>query len=172
MRGMEDHLTEMELSSLSDAEEAVRLRAHVHRCSRCRNAAAEYRWLHDQIGGALKTAAEAVPLGRPRWRAVRRGIRAERRRRVAGWRASVAGSAILALFVMLSLSPVLGVAVAQTVFPIKATLPDPSSPAVPESVTSSPATPTPAFSLDIALEEGTATPVLIPLPTPAVEPGA
>jgi hypothetical protein len=166
-----DHPTELELAALSDAEEGAVPRAHALRCSRCRNSVAEYRWLHDQIGSALKTAAVAVPLKRPRWRAVRRRVRAERFRRVVEWRASVAGSGVLALFLMLSLSPVLGVAVAQTVFPIRATLPEPSSPAAQESVTTSPATPTPASSLEIGSEEGAATPILIPLPTPAVEPG-
>jgi anti-sigma factor RsiW len=164
------HLTEAELSCLSDSERHANQGAHLGGCARCQNAAAEYRWLQDQVGSALRSAAETVPVARPRWGAVRRGMRAERRRRVVGWRASAVGTGVLALCLTLCLSPVLNAAVIQTAFPAKATLPDPSSPSASEPVTLSQATPTPSSSLESSSEAGTTTPILIPLPTPAVEP--
>jgi predicted anti-sigma-YlaC factor YlaD len=165
-----EHLTEMELSCLADWQGGAKRGEHLRRCSDCRNRAAEYRWLHRQTGSALKAAAETVVVPRPRWRAVRRGLRAKRQRCVAGWRASAVGSAVLAVCAMLYLSPVFGEAVAQTVFPARATLPEPPSPSAIESVVPSLATPTPAASVDGGVELEPSTPGLIPLPTPAVEP--
>jgi hypothetical protein len=118
----------------------------------------------------LATAADAVAVPRPRWRAVRKTMRIERRRRIAGWRASAAMSGVLAICAMLSLSSIFGVAVAQTVYPATATLPDPASPAAVESAGPTLATPTPALHSETA-EAATATPAsLVPLPTPLAEP--
>jgi hypothetical protein len=133
--------------------------------------AEERGWLESQMGAALVAAADAVPVPRPRWRAVRRQVRAARRRRIVGWRASAVGSGVLAICVMLSLSPVLGVAVAQTVYPSRPTLPRLPSPVVNESAVPAPATPTPLVAsgeIDVEL----LAPTLIPLPTPSAEPEA
>ena len=170
MSELDEHLTDVELSYLADSEGGMRHGEHLGQCADCQNRAAEYRWLQEQVECALETAAEGVPLSRPRWRAVRRGVRAERRRRVTGWRASAVGSGVLAICVMLSLSSALGVAVAQTVYPSRATVPDPSLPAASESAAPSPATPTPLVLSEEESGAGSPTPVLLPLPTPAVEP--
>ena len=170
MSRVEEHLAEMELSCMSDSGGIREGADHLRRCARCQNVAAEYRWLQEQVGMALATAAEAAPVSRPRWRAVRRRLRVERQRRIAGWRASVVGSAVLAVCVILSFSPVFGAAVAQTVYPAKATLPDPPSPAVIESVGPTLATPTPVTHPETTAVGASAPTLLIPLPTPLAEP--
>lgn len=133
--------------------------------------AEEHGWLENQMGSALVAAAEAVPVPRPHWRAVRRQIRGARRRRIVGWRASAVGSGVLAICVMLSLSPALGVAVAQTVYPSRPTFPNLPSPFANESAIPAPATPTP-LAASGEMDAELLAPVLIPLPTPSAEPEA
>lgn len=103
----EIHPGETQLARWGDGEASADVAAHVRWCARCRSGVADYRWLAGEIGATLTTAADAVDVPHPRWWALRGRLIAEQRRRVAGWRASAVASVVLAVCLMLSLSPVL-----------------------------------------------------------------
>jgi hypothetical protein len=167
------HPGEAELARWGDGEARTDIVAHVRWCARCRSAVADYRWLTGEIGATLTAAADAVKVPRPQWWAVQERLLAGQQRRVAGWRSSALASVVLAVSLMLSLSPILppalGTAVAvRTPRPEAVLVPAPLVPAplVPALVTAAVpgtqqvawgATPTPILS------GGEATPA----PTPA-----
>jgi hypothetical protein len=115
------HPEEMKLVRWGDGEASADVAAHVRWCARCRSAVADYRWLAGEIGATLTAAADAVDVVRPRWWALQGRLITEQRRRVAGWRASAVASVVLAVCLMLSLSPVLlSTAVAARMVPLEA----------------------------------------------------
>ena len=115
------HPDETELARWGDGEARADVAAHVRWCARCRSGVADYRWLAGEIGATLRAAADAVDVPRPRWWALKGRLIADQRRRVAGWRASAVASVVLAVCLMLSLSPVLlSTAVAARMVPLEA----------------------------------------------------
>jgi hypothetical protein len=115
------HPEETQLARWGDGERRADIAAHVRWCARCRSGVADYRWLAGEIEATLTAAADAVDVPRPRWWALRERLIAGQRRRVAGWRASAVASVVLAVCLMLSLSPVpLGTAVAARMVPLEA----------------------------------------------------
>jgi hypothetical protein len=117
----EIHPEETQLARWSDGEARADVAAHVRWCARCRSGVADYRWLAGEIGATLTGAADAVDVPRPRWWALQGRLIADQRRRVAGWRASAVASVVLAVCLMLSLSPVLlSTAVAARMVPLEA----------------------------------------------------
>ena len=115
------HPEETQLARWSDGEARADVAAHVRWCARCRSGVADYRWLAGEVGAALTAAADAAGVPRPRWWALRGRLITEQRRRVAGWRASAVASVVLAVCLMLSLSPVLlRTAVAARMVPLEA----------------------------------------------------
>jgi hypothetical protein len=166
----EVHLRETELARLSEESEeevGVSVAEHLRWCARCRSGVADYRWLQGEIVAALSAAADAVAVPRSRWWAVQEALSAGQRRQAAGWRASAVASVVLAVCLMLSLSPILGTAAmahaARTAVPEPVIAPAPVTAVVSGGHFSgeclaSMATPTPVVSC------GEAT----PLPTPAL----
>jgi hypothetical protein len=112
------HPRETELACACDKEPSADLVEHLRWCARCRNAAADYRWLESNLGVTLATAACALPVPRPAWRAVRERLSTGQQRLAAGRRLSVVASVALVVCVMLVASPALGAALgAQTLLP-------------------------------------------------------
>jgi len=162
------HPGEIELARLSEEESGADVAQHVSRCVRCRSVLADYRWLQGEIGATLATVADEVVVPRPRWWAVQTHILAGQRR-VAGWRVSTVASVLLSVCLMLSLSPVLGMAVvAQTSPPEPVIAPAPVTVVVSGQVSGAPlaslATPTPAISCEGATAAPTPAFVLPPTP--------
>ncbi len=162
------HLNEFDLARLSELDSDEVLDAetaeHLRWCADCRSALADHRWLQEEIASALAIAAREVPVPRPKWWAVQEALFPSRQRRVASWRGSAVASVVLAVFLMLSASPVLGTAAIMAHMAptspqaVIATAPDVGE----ETVLTHPAaTPTPAI-------RGTPapTPVLVLPPTP------
>ncbi|MFL7794411.1 MAG: hypothetical protein AB8I69_19875 [Anaerolineae bacterium] len=158
------HLREMDLACSSTESDA---RAdHLHWCARCRNLAAEYHWLDGQLVDTLASASASVPVAHPKWRAVKRRIVAGQQRRAAGWRVSAVASAALAVFMLLSISSVVGATVAAQLSSPEAVMTPAAAVTVvaSEDLVTSSATSTPVVSY-----EGTETPsapALAPVPTP------
>jgi hypothetical protein len=142
------HPEETELARWGDGEVSADVAAHVRWCARCRSAVADYRWLAGEIGATLTAAADAVDVPRPRWWALQGRLIADQRRRVAGWRASAVASVVLAVCLMLSLSPVLlSTAVAARMVPLEAmVVPAPITASVSGTHAAPGATPTPLVS--------------------------
>lgn len=156
-----------------DADEGgARLAEHLRLCARCRNAAADYRWLERQIGAALAEAADAVPVPRPKWWDVRRRVFAGQPRPGLAWRASVVVGVVLIFCQMLP-----AVLFPPTAPPSLAVEPAVAPPPVIAAVSQAPgshgsttsvakvATPTPGLSVDGTTD-------VAPLPTlaPALSP--
>ncbi|HEY72303.1 MAG: hypothetical protein DRJ03_20210 [Chloroflexi bacterium] len=164
---MSVHLSETDLASLSDGGPDEGAAEHLRWCTRCRSAAADYRWLQGEIEGALAGAADALPVPRSKWRAVQAGVRAGRRRQVVGGRISVFASACAAVCLVLFVPGFSGLAVAvQANQPELAAVPAPIT--VPVEHALPVTTPTPAMSC----EEATASPTpafVLPPTAPKVE---
>jgi len=178
------HPKEVELTCLSDGEAGVEtartanirrtanVREHLRWCARCRSVVADYGWLQGEIAATLAAAADAVLVPRPKWWAVQEVLLASQRRQIAGCRVSAVASVVLAVCLMLSLSPVLGTAVAaRTLPPAAMVAPAPATAAASGERMAAVATPTPAMSLEGGEAESSPTPAFIPPPTPP-EPGA
>jgi hypothetical protein len=155
------HPGQTELARWSDGETRADIAAHVHWCARCRSTVADYRWLAGEIEATLSAAADAVKVPRPRWWALQGRLIADQRRRVAGRQASAVASVVLAVCLMLSLSPVLlRTAVAARMVPLEA------------MVVPAPVTAITASVLDTHVAPGTTpTPIVsraeaTPVPTP------
>ncbi|MFQ6101719.1 MAG: hypothetical protein ACE5OS_10875 [Anaerolineae bacterium] len=161
----EVHLREMELACLSDGEAGEEVAAHLRWCAHCRSTVADYRWLQGEIAAALAVAADAVPVPRPKWWAVRERMFAGRRRQVVGWRVSAFASVVLAVCLILSIPNFLAPAVAaQRLQPEVVMVPAPVTAAVSGECMASMATPTPAIFCEEA--EPLPTPALMLPPTP------
>jgi predicted anti-sigma-YlaC factor YlaD len=158
------HLREMELAC-SSTESNVHSE-HLRWCAQCRNLAAEYRWLDGQLTDMLASASEAVPVTRPKWRAVKRRMIAGRQRRVAGWRVSAVASVALAVCMLLSISSIVGATVAVQLSSPEAVMTpaDAVTIVVSEDPVTSSATSTPIASYGGI--ETPSTPALAPIPTP------
>jgi len=151
------HPGEIELVGSGEGDGSGDVAEHLRWCARCRSVVADHRWLEGEIGATLAAAADAVPVPQPRWWVVQ-GRLAAGQRRVAGWRVSAVAGAVLAFCLMLSLSPVLGTAVAARTLPPEAMVaPAPATAVGTSEHVASLATPTPAIS------RGEST----PSPTPA-----
>ncbi len=159
------HLRETELARLSDPEADVEIAEHVRWCACCRSVVADYRWLQGEVATALATAADAVVMPRPKWWAVQEVISTSRRRQAMGGRLSAVAGVVLAVCLMLSVSPVLGTAiVARTLPPEPLGVPAPVTAVGPNVHLFSVATPTPAISCEgIGL---LSTPAFAPPPAP------
>jgi hypothetical protein len=115
------HPEQTELARWSDGEARADIATHVRWCAACRSAVADYRWLAGEIETTLTAAADTVKVPRPRWWALQGRLIAEQRRRVAGRQVSAVASVLLAVCLMLSLSPVLlRTAVAARMVPLDA----------------------------------------------------
>jgi hypothetical protein len=128
---------------------------------------AEYRWLEERIEDTLAAMAGEVKVPRPRWRAVKRRMIAGQKRQVIGWRAAATAGVALVICAILSLSPIVGAAVAtQTSFPEAARTPALAATGIFEAYTVSGATPTPVVSCE-GIESPSATALTLPpIPTP------
>jgi hypothetical protein len=73
---------------------------HLRWCARCRTRVADYRWLQDELVGALGATADAVRVPHPRWWAVREGLITTTRQRSTASRVSALASAVLAVCLM------------------------------------------------------------------------
>jgi hypothetical protein len=139
---------------------------HLRCCAQCRSTAAEYRWLGERIGDTLAATAGKVDVPRPRWQVVKRRMVAGQKRRVTGWRASATAGIALAVCVILSLSPIVGVTVsAQPSFPEVVMTPASATAIIPDVYAPSCATPTPGTFPGEGIESPS-TLTLPPLPTP------
>lgn len=97
------HPDEIELARSSDGQVDESCAAHLRWCARCRTVAADHRWMQKEVQGVMAVAAESAPLPRPRWRAVRDGMRAARRRQVVREYAfSFAGVVLAACLLLLA----------------------------------------------------------------------
>ena len=146
---------------IPDAEMAE----HLRWCADCRSVVADHHWLQENITTMLAIAVDTVPVPQPKWWAVQEGLLSRRQRLAASWQGSTIASVVLAVCLMLSLSPVLGSAamMAQTSpMAVIATAPDIGSHAVLTSL----ATPTPAISCQVEKVTPSPTPVLVLPPTP------
>jgi hypothetical protein len=159
------HLQETKLACSDGGEADADAAEHLRWCARCRSVVAEYRWLGEQVVGALVAAAEAAPVPRPKWGSVKRRVIAGRRRRVAGWRASAIASVALAVCTVLLLSSILGATVAaQLASPEAVMTPLSATVVVAEGSVTLGATPTPMVSPESL--GAPSTPALGPIPTP------
>ncbi len=162
------HPEEIELARFSDGEAGVGGAGHLRWCARCRSVVADYRWLQDEITATLATAADAVPVPRPKWWVVQERLFASRRRQVTGGRISAVASVVLTVCLMLSLSPVLATAAiaqtARTLPPAAVVAPAPVTAVVSGGRMASVATPTPAISRDEVTSSPTPAFVLPPTP--------
>jgi hypothetical protein len=157
----ETHLEERELARLSDREVIdVEVIDHLRWCARCRNVAAEYDWLQEEVATTLGTVAEAVPIPRPTWRGISSGLHTDRQRVMVRRRLSAAMGVAMACLLIIGPSVLGGgVAIQSTLSPDVMTAPMPITAAV--------ATPILHRSeKDTAL---TLAPTLAPLPTPHPE---
>jgi hypothetical protein len=152
------HPEQTELARWSDGEARADIATHVRWCAACRSAVADYRWLAGEIETTLTAAADTVKVPRPRWWALQGRLIAEQRRRVAGRQASAMASVVLAVCLMLSLSPaLLSTAVAARMVPLEAMVaPAPITASVSGTHAAPGATPTPLVS------RAEATPALMP----------
>ena len=168
------HPNELELarwSELGDRESTdgdAELAQHLRWCARCRSVVADHRWLQAEVAAALAGAADAATVPRPKWWAVQESLLTRQRRQVVGWQGSAVASVVLAVCLMLSISPVWGTSVimAQTSPPeaIVATAPDVGDHLTSTSVAL--ATPTPSI-FKVQGVTPSPTPVLLLPPTPA-----
>jgi len=160
----EVHLRETELARFDEGEAGVGVAKHLRWCARCRSIVADYRWLQQEIAATLALAAHAVPVPRPKWRAVRERMIVSRRHQMR-WYASAAASVMLTVCLVLFVPNFLGLAVV-------AQMPQPEAVMPPAPVTAvvsgehpvSGATPTPAISC--AEAKSLQTPVFVLPPTP------
>jgi len=123
----QDHLTELDLAGHTDgASESVE--EHLRWCSRCQGAAAEYRWLEDELTKVLAAAGDAGMVPRPKWWTVSGRLALDRRRLATARRASVLASVVLSASLLISCSGLFGPALAAgsepVVAPAKATVPE------------------------------------------------
>lgn len=171
----EIHLRETDLACIASGEagtctdagrfSGADMAEHLRWCARCRDTAAEYRWLEGRIKDTLAATADSVSVPRPRWRVVKRQMVAGQKRRITGWRASATAGIALAFCVILSLSSIVGVTVAvQTSFPEAVMTPASVTAIISEVHTTLGATPTPVASREGIESPSTLT--LPPLPTP------
>jgi len=161
----EMHPGENELARFGDGEAGAGVAEHLRWCAHCRSVVADYRWLQGEIAATLALAADAAPVPRPKWWAVQERVFASQRRRVVGQRVPAVASVVLAICLMLSISPVLGTAVvARTSPPGPMVAPAPVTAVVSSECMASMATPTPALSCE--KEEPLPTPGFTLLPTP------
>ncbi len=145
---------------------------HLRWCGHCRSAVAGHRWLQDEVTATLASAANAVPVPRPRWWDVQELVLANQRRQARGWWMSAIASVVSAVCLMLAVSPMFGpvfgtaVVASQTAPPVAsaiiATAPDVSL----STASFSLATPTPVVFHE-ARDASSPTPVLLLPPTPA-----
>jgi hypothetical protein len=166
-----DHLSDTELAQLGAMESTGSIGNHLRWCARCRSVLADYRWLHRELAATLTAAADTVVVPRPTWQVVRSRLLVDQRQRVAGWRASVLASAVLAVCFML-LAPILvspaGMAQGpQLQAAVVVAVPTPTEASVAHHHWSLAATPTPSAFGDEAL---CSTPGVELFPTPT-EPG-
>jgi hypothetical protein len=161
------HPGDMELAHLGDGETGGETEEHLRWCARCRNVAADYRWLRGEIAATLAEVAEIVPVPRPRWRAVRERVFASQQR-VVERRASAFVSLALAVLIMLSVPGYLAPArAAQGSQPGPVMIPAPVTAAVSDETILVVATPTPDASGDEAGPSPTPGVVLPPTPPDA-----
>jgi len=162
---MKVHLLETELAFLSDGETGDSVAGHLRWCARCRNTAADYRWLQGEIEGALAAAADAVPVPRSKWGAVQAGVQADRRRQAVGVHTSSFASVVMAICLMLFAPAFLSQSAATEVEqPQLMVIPAPVTVSVADERAITVNTPTPA----ICSQEATPlpTPVFVLPPTP------
>jgi hypothetical protein len=99
------HPDESALARLAEADDGTALASaataemleHLRWCARCRTRVADYRWLQDEIVGALGSTADAVCVPHPRWWAVREELIAKTRQQSTASRVSALASAMLAV---------------------------------------------------------------------------
>jgi hypothetical protein len=153
----EGHPGEAELARFGEGDKSAELEDHLRWCARCRSVVADYRWLGEEVGASLRSAAGAVEVPRPRWWAVQERLSASERRQARRLRVPAVASVVLAFSLMLALSPVVGTAVAARTLPPEAMVaPVPFTTIVSDGSVTSAVTATPAVSSEAAT----------PLPTP------
>jgi hypothetical protein len=93
-------LTEADDDAATAGAANAEMLEHLRWCARCRTHVADYRWLQDELVGALGAAADAVHVPYPRWWGVREGLIAKTRQQSAAGRVSALASAVLAVCLM------------------------------------------------------------------------
>jgi hypothetical protein len=147
----EGHPGEAELARFGEGDKSAELEDHLRWCARCRSVVADYRWLGEEVGASLRSAAGAVEVPRPRWWAVQERLSASERRQARRLRVPAVASVVLAFSLMLALSPVVGTAVAARTLPPEAMVaPVPFTTSISRGDGISLATPTPVVSRDEA----------------------
>lgn len=167
----ETHLSEIELVQLSQLDRSevqevdARQAEHLCRCAHCRSIMSDHRWLQDEVTATLAIVANALPVPRPNWGALRETLCTYQRRQETHWRVSTIASVVLAICLMLSASPVLRMAfTAQSAYALS---PETGVAIAPVPVPSiSVATPTPAVIGQVQAVTPLPTPVLKLPPTP------
>jgi hypothetical protein len=91
------HLAEADDGAADAGAANAEMLEHLRWCARCRTRVADYRWLQDEIVGALGATADAVQVPHPRWWAVREGLITKTRQRNSASRVSALASAVLAV---------------------------------------------------------------------------
>ena len=99
---MMGHLTDLELAQEAEERTSDYVREHLRWCSACRRAAAEYGWLEDELGRALKAEAGRARLPGPAWEAVHRRIRTPRHHVPPGRRAAALSLALMVSVMVLA----------------------------------------------------------------------
>ena len=183
------HPDEIELARLAEIDSGAadaEMLEHLRWCARCRTLVADYRWLQDEMVGALGATADAVRVPRPRWWAVHDGLIIGQRKQNTVSRISAIASAVLAVCLMFfrPLIPVpsllgrvgLSQASLQTSSVLMASYPEAAIATAPTAAVSSStlsgstsvATPTPSLvsSGQIGKTTFQPTPACIQLPTP------
>ncbi len=171
------HLSERELILAGSGEIDDRVEAHLQWCAQCQSAVAEYQWLQSALETTLSTAAEAVPVPRPRWWNVQASLQAGRRRRGFAQHISAIAAVLLAFGIQLSLIPNWGASVAAQHASQQPQLVIVPSPAPPTALVAKGTGSTAALSTSLPSAEamtGTPAPTLAPVlpPTPPSTSGA
>ena len=82
----EMHVREIDLAQLSQSdgnelqEVDTRRVEHLRWCAHCRSIMADHRWLQEEVTATLAVAANALPVPRSKWWAVREALSAHQRR--------------------------------------------------------------------------------------------
>lgn len=97
------HPDEIKLARLAETDNGAadaEMLEHLRWCARCRTLVADYRWLQDEMAGALGFAADAVRVPRPRWWTVHNELITGQRKQNTVGRVSAIASAVLAVCLM------------------------------------------------------------------------
>jgi len=148
-----EHPEERALARWAESGADPSVEEHLRWCARCRSAAADYRWLEQEVGAALAEAADAAPVPRPKWWEVRGRLFAGQPHPGSVWRASVVVGAVLIFCQAIALppaaSPALAVDPATAPPPVVALVSRaPGSASLSTDAVEPMATPTPNASLD------------------------